>query len=307
MQFIVCLLFATFRLGSANTASQRLTLGAIPAQTFGTQVDTEYDESLPVTREVSEADSDGLTLGITIGTQPMTLRRFGTQKIVMTDVPLKRFGAQVDLPSAVLPEEPLTDGVQTWGSQDSSEASQLPIEPAFDNKLQHFGSQGLEVSNIPVEPRVEPDQQPITMAEAMAPHSKVGHEQAQPSIVLSEAPLRHSWNDRIVVSEVPVSHFGKGDAVADLDLSWHLAWQPRPADSTGALRASNGGRAGRSKSGDAQEQMAVESDNEKEILPSFEPIVEVWRYCAFAMCIACLAMHMCRSQQLEATKPLLAA
>lgn len=304
MQFIVCLLFATFGLASANTASQRLTLGAIPAQTFGTQVDTEYDESQPVTREVSEADSDGLTLGITIGTQPMTLRRFGTQKIVMTDVPLTRFGAQLNVPSEVLPEEPLTDGLQRWGS---FESAQLPIEPSFDNKLQHFGSQGLAVSDIPVEPRVEPDQQPITMAEAMAPHSQVGHEQAaQSSIVVSEVPLRHSWNDRIVVSDVPLSHFGKGTAAADLDLSWHLAWQPRPADSTGALRASNGGRAGRSKSGGAQEQMAVEPENEKEVLPSFEPIVEVWRYCAFAMCIAVLAMHMCRSQKMEA-RPLLAA
>lgn len=311
MQSISCLLFMKLGLISATAEvvhaatsqltshrNKRITLRTLPAQTFGRQVDTEYDESIaPEKREVSEVDSDGLTLGITIGTQPMTLHRFGTQKIVMTGTPLKSFGAQVQVPSTLPTEERLADGLQHWGSQ-GPEVSELPFEAPLTLQGPP-GHQPIAMSKAmepPLTLQSAPDQQPIAMSEAMVPGSNAEHEKRnQPSIVLSEAPLRNSWNADIIVSEKPLRHFGDGAAATNPNVNpkWHLAWEASITDTTGTLRHANLG----SRSGGTQERIAAEPVDETEEEPSFERIVDFWRYAFFAVCIACLAIHTCRSQK----------
>lgn len=310
MQCIVCLLFVKLVLiagtaevldtASSQFTSQGITHGMLPTHTFGSQVDTEYDEviSKEEKREVSEVDSDGLTLGITIGTQPMKLRRFGSQKIVISEQPLKSFGRQVASLSEVPSEERLADGLQRWGSQ-VSEPSEVPMEPLY-GKLQQWGSQGPEKSQLT--PEVSPDTKPSTMSEAMVPHHVTSFE--KPKVVLHEAPLRHTWSNDIIVSEKPLKHFGKGSASAEPmpNPEWHLAWEASVVD---APRVANLGRPGRLKTGAAQQQIAVEREDDRAV-PSFEHILDLWREAFFVLGVAVLAVQMCRSQQTQA-KPLLRA
>eukprot|EP00746_Dinoflagellata_sp_MGD_P162093 gnl/MRDRNA2_/MRDRNA2_89504_c0_seq1.p1 gnl/MRDRNA2_/MRDRNA2_89504_c0~~gnl/MRDRNA2_/MRDRNA2_89504_c0_seq1.p1 ORF type:complete len:320 (+),score=69.45 gnl/MRDRNA2_/MRDRNA2_89504_c0_seq1:89-1048(+) len=319
MQCIVCLLFVKLVLvvgtaevvdaASSQFTSQRITRGMLPTQTFGSQIDTEYDEviSKEEKREVSEVDSDGLTLGITVGTQPMRLRRFGTQKIVMSEQPLKSFGSQVATLSEVPSEERLADGLQRWGSQ-VSEPSEVPMEPLY-GKLRQWGSQGPEESQLPPEPlamhQIARETKSITMSEAMVPHSEAAIEKPkESSIVLHEAPLRHTWSNDIIVSEQPLKHFGRGAASTDPlpNPEWHLAWEASVVD---APHAANPGRPGRLKSGAAQQQIAAEPhDDQAE--PSFEHLLNLWREAFFVMGVALLAIQMCISQRTQA-KPLLRA
>lgn len=293
MQFIACLLFtlqlfvpASTELAEATTSqstAQRLAVRTLPSQSFGTQVSTEFEkDSKPPERAVSDFNPDGLTLGIAIGTQPMTLRRFGTGTIVMNDIPLKSFGSQAEISSKVPPEEPLLDGLQHWGVQDAGR-SELPMEPRVESK------------NIP-------EKDTITMSEAMVPHSAAEHEAATstPSSSSKELLPPNSQNERILGSPMPLQHFGKGTAVPNLDVGWHLAWEAPATDSPGALRAASEGRAGRSMSASIQERIGTEADGVADVMSSFKPILELGRYATIAICIACLAMHLCRSQQIEA-------